>query len=137
MSKIKKQTCTQFIKFGVVGVSNTLITAIVIWVLLKQLNTSDYLANIAGYIVGLINSFIWNRKWTFASKSSLKAQILKFILTFALSYLFQLGNLYLLLNYTSIDPFVCQLLSIVVYTVINFLMNKYFTFKENSHGETH
>lgn len=136
MNKSDSQTFIQFIKFGVVGVSNTLITAIVIWVLLKQLYTSDYFANIIGYIAGLINSFFWNRKWTFASKSSLKAQIPKFILTFAVSYLFQLGNLYLLLNYTKIDPYICQLLSIVVYTVINFLMNKYFTFNENSHGKT-
>lgn len=125
-----KHTLLQFIKFGIVGVSNTLITAVVIWVLLKQLHFSDYLSNIIGYIAGLINSFIWNRKWTFASKSSPSRQIPKFILTFVISYLLQLGNLYLLLNFTDIDPYFCQLLSIVVYTITNFLLNKYFTFKE-------
>lgn len=133
---LKKQTLIQFLKFGIVGVSNTLITAVVIWILLKQLHFSDYLSNIIGYIAGLTNSFIWNRKWTFASKSSSKAQIPKFILTFVVSYLLQLGNLYLLLNHTSIDPYICQLLSIAVYTVTNFLLNKYFTFKEDNHGKT-
>ncbi|MDP4237925.1 MAG: GtrA family protein [Bacteroidota bacterium] len=119
----------QFLKFGIVGISNTLLTALTIWFLLKVLHCSDYFSNLIGYIVGLINSFIWNRKWTFESKTNLGVTVFKFILTFAISYLFQLGNLYLLLHFTSIDPYFCQLLSIVVYTCINFVLNKYYTFK--------
>jgi len=40
-----------------------------------------------------------------------------------------LGFLSFLLQQTNIDDYVCQLLSIVVYTVVNFFMNKYYTFK--------
>ena len=119
----------QFIKFGIVGISNTLLTAITIWVLLKVLHCSDYISNFIGYVVGLLNSFIWNRKWTFKSKTKVSATLFKFILTFAISYILQLGNLYLLLHFTFIDPYICQLLSIVVYTFINFILNKNYTFK--------
>lgn len=126
---------TQFIRFGIVGVSNTLITAIIIWVLLELLHFSDYLANIIGYVVGLTNSFIWNRKWTFASNAKAKDTILKFIITFAISYFFQLGNLYILLHYSGVDPYVCQLLSIGVYTCINFVLNKYYTFKTSGNEQ--
>ena len=126
--KISK-SLIQFIKFGIVGVSNTLLTALTIWILLKVLHCSDYISNIVGYIVGLVNSFIWNRKWTFDSKTKVTDTLFKFILTFGVSYLFQLGNLYILLHYTSIDSYVSQLLSIVVYTGINFVLNKIYTFK--------
>lgn len=119
----------QFVKFGIVGVSNTLLTAVTIWILLKVFHCSDYISNLAGYIIGLINSFIWNRKWTFKSKSKVGVTVFKFIVTFAISYLFQLGNLYLLLHFTHIDSYLSQLLSIVVYTCINFALNKYYTFK--------
>jgi putative flippase GtrA len=119
----------QFVKFGIVGVSNTLLTAGVIWILMKVFYCSDYISNLAGYIIGLINSFIWNRKWTFESKSKVGVTVFKFIVTFAISYLFQLGNLYLLLHFTHIDSYISQLLSIVVYTCINFVLNKYYTFK--------
>jgi putative flippase GtrA len=119
----------QFLKFGIVGISNTLLTAGTIWVLLKGLNYSDYLANIIGYVVGLINSFVWNRKWTFESKTKVSDTIYKFIGIFAVCYLFQLGNLYILLHYTQIDPYLSQLLSIGIYTILNFGMNKYYTFK--------
>lgn len=126
--KINK-SILQMVKYGIVGVSNTLLTAIVIWIMLKKLNTSDYVANISGYIVGLTNSFIWNRKWTFQSKSNVSSTIVKFIVIFAISYLFQLGALYLLLNFTAIDSYICQLMSIVAYTGSNFFLNKYYTFK--------
>ena len=125
----KHESLIQFLKFGIVGISNTLITALTIWLLLKVLHCSDYFSNFTGYMFGLINSFIWNRKWTFESKTNVSATLFKFIVTFAISYLFQLGNLYLLLHYTHIDPYLCQLLSIIVYTLLNFALNKTYTFK--------
>ena len=127
-----KSILIQLLKFGIVGVANTLLTALTIWLLLKVLHYTDYLSNIIGYCIGLINSFIWNRKWTFENNRSVKETVFKFIVTFAISYLLQLGNLYLLLNHTNIDPYVCQLLSIIVYTIINFLLNKYYTFKSET-----
>ena len=126
---IIKKSYIQLIKFGIVGISNTLLTAITIWFLLKLLHCSDYFSNFAGYIIGLLNSFIWNRKWTFESKTKVSVTVFKFIVTFAISYLFQLGNLYLLLHFTHIDPYFCQILSIIVYTFINFFLNKNYTFK--------
>jgi len=126
---INHKSLIQFIKFGIVGISNTLLTALTIWILLKLLHCSDYVSNLIGYIVGLLNSFIWNRKWTFESKTKVSATLFKFILTFAICYLLQLGNLYLLLHFTHIDSYICQLLSIVVYTIINFILNKNYTFK--------
>lgn len=125
-------TIVQLLKFTVVGVSNTLITALVIWVLLKVLNYSDYTANVIGYFVGLLNSFIWNRKWTFNSSNQLSKTVLKFMITFVISYLLQLANLFLLINYTTFDPYISQLLSMVVYTTVNFILNKYYTFKTNN-----
>jgi len=119
----------QLIKFGIVGVSNTFLTAGVIWILMKVFHCSDYISNFIGYIIGLANSFIWNRKWTFESKTRVSVTVFKFIVTFAISYAVQLGNLYALLHLTHIDPYYCQLLSIVVYTGINFILNKYYTFK--------
>jgi len=123
------KTLVQFLKFGIVGISNTLLTAVTIWLLLRVFHSSNYLANIVGYVVGLVNSFIWNRRWTFENHAQIGATIFKFIVTFAVSYLLQLGFLWLLLHQTGIDDYFCQLLSIVVYTVFNFFMNKYYTFK--------
>ncbi len=59
------ETIKQAIKYGVVGLSNTLITMIVIWVMMKLFGCREGLSNLTGYVAGILNSFIWNKQWTF------------------------------------------------------------------------
>jgi putative flippase GtrA len=119
----------QAIKYGLVGVSNTLLTAVVIWVMMKVFGASDVLSNVVGYIIGLINSFIWNKQWTFHSKDSWYSSAWRFGVVFAVCYLLQLGLLLYLNNKLTIDPYYNQLIAMAFYTVINFVMNKFYTFK--------
>src|SRR2546430_16910650 len=55
----------QFVKFGIVGVSNTLLTFAVYTVLLKAFGVWDLAASAIGFGVGTVNSFLLNRRWTF------------------------------------------------------------------------
>ena len=125
-----KETVIQAVKYGIVGASNTLITAIVIWVMMKGLDFSDVTANITGYIAGVLNSFIWNKQWTFQSSAGWLGSALRFGAVFGVCYLMQLGLLLYVLNpYLDIDPYYNQLIAMLFYTVINFVMNKFYTFK--------
>lgn len=134
-----KKFFVQIFKYGIVGLSNTLLTAVVIWLMMRCVydirNNEDasltvvFVSNIVGYIVGLINGFIWNRKWTFKSDVSWKKGLIKFLLAFVICYLIQLGFVFILTEYTPIPPYSCQLLGMVVYTGFNFFANKYYTFK--------
>ena len=56
----------QFIKFGIVGVSNTLLTFAVYGLLLKGFGVWYLAASAIGFIVGATNGFLLNRRWTFA-----------------------------------------------------------------------
>ena len=56
-----EETVKQAIKYGIVGVSNTVITAVVIWIMMKLFGCSDVVSNMVGYIAGVLNSFIWNK----------------------------------------------------------------------------
>lgn len=123
------ETVKQAIKYGVVGVSNTLITAIVIWIMMKLLGFSDVVSNIVGYIAGVLNSFIWNKQWTFQSSAGWVGSAVRFGVVFGICYLLQLGLLMYLNKHLSIDPYYNQLLAMAFYTVINFIMNKFYTFK--------
>src|ERR1700690_2175901 len=55
----------QFIKFGIVGVSNTLLTLVVYTVLLKVFGVWYLAASAIGFAVGATNGFLLNRRWTF------------------------------------------------------------------------
>jgi putative flippase GtrA len=144
----------QAFKYGIVGVANTLLTAITIWVMMYILHRSGEeepvspfvitISNTAGFIVGVINSFIWNRLWTFQSKKKWKRDFIRFIIAFLICFIPQL----LLVNFlnTHINgsdfrfiigdqplvvsfAYTCQLIGIVFYTSLNFLCNKYYTFR--------
>lgn len=89
------KTVRQAIKYGIVGVSNTLITAVVIWILMKVAHCSDVLSNVVGYIAGVVNSFVWNKQWTFQSHAGWVKSAVRFGLVFGICYLLQLGFLFL------------------------------------------
>jgi Predicted membrane protein len=152
---MKKNTFYQLLKYGIVGVINTLSTAIVIWVIFKfwfgvvseekATSLQMTVANVIGFAVGAICSFIFNRNWTFESKSDWKTGLLKFLLTVGVCYILQLGLILVLNEYVSIpalefnafgvnyfitSSYICQLIGMVFYTILGFVFNKYYTFKK-------
>lgn len=128
-----RETFKQAIKYGVVGASNTLITAAVIWLMMRFTPASDVLSNAVGYAAGVLNSFILNRQWTFKSNVKWTSGALKFGVVFGICYLMQLGLLVWVLDpYLPIDPYYNQLIAMAFYTVVNFVMNKFYTFKTQS-----
>lgn len=124
------ETVKQAIKYGIVGVGNTVITAVVIWVMMKWLGCSDVVSNIVGYAAGVLNSFIWNKQWTFrAASAGWVGSAVRFAVVFGICYLLQLALLLYLNGHLDIDPYYNQLIAMAFYTVINFVMNKFYTFK--------
>src|SRR5580658_4586881 len=55
----------QFVKFGIVGVSNTVLTLAVYTLLLKVFGVWYLAASAIGFAVGATNGFLLNRRWTF------------------------------------------------------------------------
>jgi putative flippase GtrA len=146
---MKKEFLLQTVKYGIIGVMNTLLAVVTIWIMMhwvfqtgKEEKVSSVVvtvSNITGYIVGLINSFVWNRKWTFKSKNHWGVEFLKFTTAFLICFFPQLILVNILNTYTNVQlsagsfaishAFTCQLIGIVFYTTLNFLLNKYYTFK--------
>ncbi|MDR1937063.1 MAG: GtrA family protein [Tannerellaceae bacterium] len=122
----------QAVKYGIVGVGNTLLSLLVIWVMKKVLGYPDVASNITGYAAGVLNSFVWNKKWTFASSGAWVQSAVRFGLVFGVCYLLQLGLLLYLNAHLPIDTFYNHVIAMAFYTAVNFLMNKYFTFKEQN-----
>lgn len=59
-----KKTFGQLIKFGLVGVLNTLVDFLVFQTLNLLLGWV-YAAQVAGFTCGVVNSYLWNSSWTF------------------------------------------------------------------------
>ena len=133
INKVKKdrQLRVQFLKFIDLGVMNTAVSLIVIYVIMK-IGLNYRLSNFIGYIAGLINSFIFNKVWVFKTKKNLIKEGLTFIIVFALCYGVQYLMLLLMVERYDINKYVSQFLPMGIYTFLNFILNRIFTFKNRN-----
>ena len=122
-----RQTLGQLVKYGAVGVLNTLITALVIYVCQELWGMNPVTSNALGYVAGLVNSFVFNSRWTFKSAFSWR-NFIGFMVAFGVCYVIQLLVLLALRKAGTIPPYPQQLIAMVVYTGANFLLNKFVVF---------
>jgi putative flippase GtrA len=117
----------QFLKFGVVGFLNTLIT-IVSFQLFIHFEVNYIFANIFAYFLGMTNSFVWNKNWVFREKLFRVSLLVKFVIVNLISIVFNTWMLYLLVKGLNIYTTMAQILSTGLGLVINFTLNKKWAF---------
>ncbi|MGL4294013.1 MAG: GtrA family protein [Bacteroidales bacterium] len=130
MPVFTKELKIQFLKFLGIGVLNTLVTLFVIYILMS-LNVNYKLSNLIGYIAGVVNSFVWNKTWVFGSKNNIFREIAGFLFSFCICYGIQYLMLMWMVEYRLWNTYLAQLIAMGVYTVLNFLMNRFITFRKN------
>ena len=71
----------QFVRFAIVGLANTAMTYVVLWVLHAGLGVSVGIASATGYSAGAVQGFLLSRYWTFAQPrpAAFAPQILGFV----------------------------------------------------------
>src|SRR5271166_6673954 len=119
----------QFVKFGIVGVSNTLLTFAVYTLLLKVFGVWYLAASAIGFIVGATNGFLLNRKWTFAGHVGDALTPVRWAVVQSGGLVLNEGLLYLWVARIGVDKLVGQALSIAVVTTLTFLANRAWTFR--------
>ncbi len=150
MKENTKTTAIQLIKYGIVGVSNSLITLIVIFICNSLLNMSLFVADIIGYVAGVINSFIWNKQWVFKTHDTkIIKEMTLFVTGFLICFGIQFITLLLITNptinitvatlgadcsifglsSTAIGEYIAVIIGMAVYTICNYIFNRCVTFK--------
>lgn len=124
----------EIVKFGLVGILNTFVSLFIIFMLMNYFHVSYVLSNLCGYTVAVINSFIWNKLWTFYGKGSIKNEFIIFMVIFVICYLAQLGLLIFLKEVLTLSVDISQILAMIFYMVLNFIGQKYFAFNKKYAG---
>ena len=125
---------TRIFRFAIVGTLNAIITALVIWLMMHVAKADYMLANVVAYIVAQIHNFLWCKYWIFPldaniKKNSIWKQILFFICAFSVAYGAQFLFLLTLVEVFHCNEYLAQFLGLFVYGAVNFLSNKFFTFR--------
>lgn len=126
----KRETTHQFIKFSLIGFLNTAVHYGVFVFLYRYMSIYYLAASVTGYIAGLINSFIFNKKWTFKTRGMrTDIEFMKFVVVNFVALLANVGSMGFLVSYMNIMPELAQLISVMFTVMINFWGNKFWTFR--------
>jgi len=134
-----------FVKYNLIGIMNTLITLLVVWVLHQLLDWNLELSNFLGFVAGGCNSYIMNRIWNFKSSNKKTAEITRFLIVFLCAYGLNLlvleGCVYALENLQVLEPFTrfvsqfmkpsyfANIVANVVYVLASFTLYKKWVFR--------
>ncbi len=132
-------TLTQFIKFGLVGVTNTALSYGINVFVLKILQPYhlewDYVAgNVTAFILSVLWSFFWNNKYVFVEEKGQKRNKLTALIKTYISYGLTgivLTNIlsYVWIEILGISKYIAPLINLIISIPLNFLINKLWAFK--------
>lgn len=110
------------------GVLNTLVGFSVIF-LLMALGAPPILANIGGYLVGLMLGFFVSKKLVFRSEGHITSEGFRYLAAFLACFLMNLLILQFVLVVMHWNAVVAQLLAAAAYTVFMYLLTRLLVFR--------
>jgi putative flippase GtrA len=125
----ERSIVTQFVKFSIVGVSNTLLTFVVYTVLIEVFDVWYIAASGIGFAVGAVNGFLLNRRWTFRGHSGDRLTAVRWTVVQGSGLLLDEVLIYLFVHGASMDKLIGQACAIAIVTVSTFLVNRAWTFR--------
>jgi putative flippase GtrA len=132
-SRLSAPVVVQFVKFGIVGVSNTLLTFAVYTLLLKGFGVWYLAASAIGFVVGAVNGFLLNRRWTFRGHVGDALTPVRWTVVQGAGLLANLGLVYLFVEEVSLDKLLAQACATAIVTVLTFVANRAWTFRMHPH----
>jgi putative flippase GtrA len=118
----------QFIKFVLVGIMTTALNFVIFAICLK-LGLHYLPAAIVAFAIATINSYTWNRIWTFRAGKHRNERLAKFTVVQLVGLSINLVVLSFLVESFSMNELVAQLLANGFVVLSNFTGNKLWTFR--------
>ena len=129
-----REWLTQFVKFGLVGAVNTLLSLginyLFIWI-----DPPLYLwGNFVGWAVSVLNAFYWNDRFVFqksaATRKELWLRLGKSYLSYGASFLLSTLLMWLEVQVLGLSEWLSPILTLIVTIPLNFVVNKLWTFRK-------
>ena len=121
----------QFVKFGLVGVSNTAVSLITYYIVVF-LGGHYLFANALGFVTGTLNAYWWNSHFVFKkearqSGTGIKA-LMKSFLSYGATFLLSSALLYVQVQVLEISEMIAPVINVMITTPLNFVLNKLWIF---------
>ena len=118
----------QFVKFAVVGITSNGILYL-LYLMLTYSGIGPKVSMSFLYIVGVLQTFLFNKKWTFASVGKSTQELFKYIAVYGSGYIINLLVLMVLVDKLSFPHEIVQGFTIIFLAVYLFLVQRFWVFK--------
>lgn len=133
-----KDALFQFIRFGLVGTSNSIIDLVIYIGLTRGLDFFAHhflVAALIAFLIAGINGYYWNRRWTFRNgKGFVRDQVFRFYVAAGIALTVNVVLLWALVN-TGLYDIAAKVIAGGTAGAINFLLQKFWTFTQVISGD--
>lgn len=120
---------TSFVRFALVGLANTAVGYGVILLLYYRFETGPVLANVGGYLIGVLLSYVLNRSFTFASHRPHVEALPRFSLAATACFVLNLIVLKFCMSVLTLPVALAQALAVGTYTIAFYLTSRFLVFR--------
>lgn len=126
------KTFRQFIKFGLVGLLSFLVDAGIYLILTRYLAVFYLIAKMISFILAAINSYIFNRAWTFRSKNTqIGREFIQFFIVSSIGLGLNSLIMFLAVDYIKLNDILGLVIATAITMFWNFSANKLWVFKKS------
>lgn len=129
LSDSQKQSFMQFVKFCLVGLSNTAISLAVYYIFVLINKELYIIGNAVGFIVSVLNSYFWNSRFVFKKRDERIKTIVKTFVAYGTNLIIGTVLLYIFVDVLGISEFLAPLLNLVITIPLNYVLNKFWVMK--------
>ncbi|EPY2272465.1 GtrA family protein [Clostridium sporogenes] len=136
MTKVKKYIFygkfKHISRFSIVGIANTTIDFLMFTIFNELVGAGYMISQIVGYSFGIINSFIFNKKWTFKERKINKKvlyELMQFIVVNLVSLIITVFVMNFLAKNLNINVYLAKVVVTIIAQATNFVAYKFIVFK--------
>lgn len=118
----------QSVRFVVVGLASNLVLFL-LYLLLTTLGSSPKLAMTSLFALGTMQTFIFNKRWTFSHRGFLHISFYRYVAVYSFAYLLNLTALLVLVDNLGYPHQVIQGVMIISLALMLFLLQKFWVFR--------
>lgn len=126
-----REFVVEAMKYGLIGVANTLLTLSVIFALIYWLGASALVANAIGYALGFCGSYLLNRVWTFRSQAPVGRSAGRYLVAALVAYGLNASVIHGGTTWFGASEYWIQPVGAVVYTGSLFLFSRMWVFRRH------
>ncbi|MGE0114141.1 MAG: GtrA family protein [Steroidobacteraceae bacterium] len=116
------------VRFVLTGVLNTLVGLGAIFALKWFFAMGDTTANLLGYGVGLVVSYVINSRWTFRYRESLLPVLPQYAAVVLLAYLANLACVHFCIRQLHLDSYLAQTAGVLPYSGLSYVLLRWYVF---------